>query len=999
MKPTVFLPITRLQDSFFEHSGDTFREVVNCWEENGLVDIAYTSSNYVWFGDEETENSVLLYDRPTLEWWRRSPPQKYKCALFGNYIPTHQDQIPKSYPWIFWGRRPKMLEQLASQPRKHWIERSIISIFMGKIENQVQQAYRDVNTWRSCIQQFSLIVGPQTKYPYTQSDYLVRLSDARFGLCLRGYGPKCNREIELMALGTIPIITPDVDITGFFDPPQFGIHYLVAKNAADVSRIIASTSPEDWETMSRACQDWYQRNCSTRGSFYQTQRIIQTVSTSFLIAKPIKESWSIPPQKLPGTFRVVIDTVFFERRFSGISRVWQGLLKSLKDFRSHKPSSIEFVLLLRNQALLNLSGHYTQCFSFVGIPSFSYDHPLENDVTLLNNVCTKIGADLFISTYYTYTTVIPTIAFVHDMIPERYHMTKNVMWEQKDKCLSNANYFMCISEFTQSDLKHLCPHEKPSFVVPNAFDPAIFDGVDKELSNSQISRQSIKNELNVDLPFILVCASNAETYKNLRLVLDMIRMNLAYFNRTLTVVFLTNAEIPIQNFRVRILNSSITDRQLGLLYGLASAVIYPSKCEGFGLPVLEAFWSECPIICTHGSGAIPDIAKEGCFYVNPDDPTELFRTLETIISGNTEQLVQSKAAAGLQRLNHYTLQKQVNIFMECLREILFLQNDGASNPQLKETETTIKVPHEKGAMQTVQATPQTTPQVPQVTPQVPQVTPQVTPEVHVIVQYYNDTDIDRQNEYDFCVQANLANPSIAKLHCLLEKDTIVPEWLLTNPKYVGTRISSRLTFKQAFDYANTNLTNHICAVMNLDIFLDHNNSWISVNQLFGMSIVFCLSRHEFDGISASTKDPRLQKLAYANAQDCWMFRAPIFVKDCDFKLGMLGCDNAIAHRLKASGYIPMNSPNEFKIHHFDVCRGKQGENFLSHHAANPERPEERGYYLVPDYSALERVTMKNKDDVISIDHLIEKMGLGQIHRYRIVCDIMSAYIKLGNPPA
>ena len=248
------------------------------------------------------------------------------------------------------------------------------------------------------------------------------------------------------------------------------------------------------------------------------------------------------------------------------------------------------------------------------------------------------------------------------------------------------------------------------------------------------------------------------------------------------------------------------------------------------------------------------------------------------------------------------------------------------------------------------------------------------------------------------MQANLANESVAKVHCLLEPNTIAPDWLATHPKYVEYRVLNRLTYKQAFDYANAVLTGEVCALMNLDIFLDHNVDWRGTavtkipetgevtEGLLDMGVVLCLSRHEFDGVGASTKDDKLQNLAYANAQDCWIFRGPVFVQECDFKMGMLGCDNAIAHRFKISGYIPVNSPNEFKIHHYDVCRGKKGDNFLKHHEPNPERPEDRGMYLVPDYNAIR-----------SVDALMERMGLGHIHRYRVICDVMTNYIKLSNP--
>ena len=105
-------------------------------------------------------------------------------------------------------------------------------------------------------------------------------------------------------------------------------------------------------------------------------------------------------------------------------------------------------------------------------------------------------------------------------------------------------------------------------------------------------------------------------------------------------------------------------------------------------------------------------------------------------------------------------------------------------------------------------------------------------------------------------------------------------------------------------------------------------------------------------------------------------------------MGKLGCDNAIADRLKKSDYIPVNSPNQFKLYHYDICRGKNMTNQLQIHQPNPEQPEKNGYYLVPDIDAIQ-----------SIDQLCTSMGLGLIHKYRVVCDIMSRHIEIDNSPS
>jgi len=50
--------------------------------------------------------------------------------------------------------------------------------------------------------------------------------------------------------------------------------------------------------------------------------------------------------------------------------------------------------------------------------------------------------------------------------------------------------------------------------------------------------------------------------------------------------------------------------QLEAIYNLAEALIYPSKCEGFGWPVIEAQACGCPVVCSDRT-SLPEIAGEG----------------------------------------------------------------------------------------------------------------------------------------------------------------------------------------------------------------------------------------------------------------------------------------------------------------------------------------------------------------------------------------------------
>ena len=85
---------------------------------------------------------------------------------------------------------------------------------------------------------------------------------------------------------------------------------------------------------------------------------------------------------------------------------------------------------------------------------------MNKDVDYLNNICKQENIDVFISTYYTYCTVIPNVLLIHDMIPETFKIPKNHMWIQKDKAILNASAFIAISKTTESDLIKFYPHIK-----------------------------------------------------------------------------------------------------------------------------------------------------------------------------------------------------------------------------------------------------------------------------------------------------------------------------------------------------------------------------------------------------------------------------------------------------------------------------------------------------------------------------------------------------------
>ncbi len=268
-KPKLIVPISATQVDFHKHSGDSFREMVCMWAERGWVEFEETSATpFVWWG---SIGDTLLYDRATFD-WLESTKQSYKKILCGN---PDASKVKSGIQWSFWPRHPRMVEARVGAGLPGWTERQKTLVFYGRVENRIQEEHRTNELWKAC-DEFDMPKTPDMPYKYTQRDYLNALADSKFGLCLAGFGPKCNREIECMALGTIPVVAPDVDMDKYAVSPQEGVHYLrlTSFDPEEAKAKLATISQIVWEQMSAAARTWWKEHASAEGLFELTKKLV-----------------------------------------------------------------------------------------------------------------------------------------------------------------------------------------------------------------------------------------------------------------------------------------------------------------------------------------------------------------------------------------------------------------------------------------------------------------------------------------------------------------------------------------------------------------------------------------------------------------------------------------------------------------------------------------------------------------------------------------------------
>ena len=81
----------------------------------------------------------------------------------------------------------------------------------------------------------------------------------------------------------------------------------------------------------------------------------------------------------------------------------------------------------------------------------------------------------------------------------------------------------------------------------------------------------------------------------------------------------------------------MSDNEMYSLYHNAICFVYPSEYEGFGIPILEAYQAECPVLLNNAS-CFPEIAGDAAIYFNLDkDGSDLANKVELLLSLSLEE--------------------------------------------------------------------------------------------------------------------------------------------------------------------------------------------------------------------------------------------------------------------------------------------------------------------------------------------------------------------------
>lgn len=298
--------------------------------------------------------------------------------------------------------------------------------------------------------------------------------------------------------------------------------------------------------------------------------------------------------------RVLFDDVFFNVNNTGIARMWRSIFSefSLVDLRSKY--GIDLFVLNRSNQLSSLG------FETIDFPKYDYQTPAIDRMSI-DNVVKDLKVDIFMSSYYTFSTQCNNLGVVYDMIPEHEGFDKSHRgWIEKKLYIENMGSFIGISDSTCADLVRFYPS------VSGREFTTVHPGVDTKIfyprSDEEITRFKAINGLNDFLVFV----GSRGGYKNAALFLE----SLKFLNsENLEVLFiggadLTNDELSLANRHgFKLSRLVLDDDELAICLSAANVLVYPSTYEGFGLPPLEALAVGTAVVTT-SSSSLPESVGE-----------------------------------------------------------------------------------------------------------------------------------------------------------------------------------------------------------------------------------------------------------------------------------------------------------------------------------------------------------------------------------------------------
>ncbi len=241
--------------------------------------------------------------------------------------------------------------------------------------------------------------------------------------------------------------------------------------------------------------------------------------------------------------------------------------------------------------------------------------------------------------------------------------------------LKKAQIVMAISESTKQDLV--------KFYDMNPADIEVnYNGYDPSKLEVALTEEQLVNKFNIVDDYILYISRIEHPGKNHLNLIKAYEMLPDKLKKAYQLVFAGsewNGAEEVINYvnksadKDRILFLGfVQDQDLGALYKFADLYAFPSFYEGFGIPLLEAMYSETPVVCSNVS-SLPEVGGDAVVTFNPASPENIASVLKYVIEN--PQIQDKMVKAGREQVKKFSWTKHCDKIISLIEK----QNKDACN--------------------------------------------------------------------------------------------------------------------------------------------------------------------------------------------------------------------------------------------------------------------------------------------------------------------------------
>jgi len=398
-----------------------------------------------------------------------------------------------------------------------------------------------------------------------------------------------------------------------------------------------------------------------------TERMAERVATIYKGGAPVAH-WSSPRKRIGIDCSRAIGS-----EVSGVGGYTSTLVKGLSDWQAEHGREFDYLLFPGFGGFIHPDYRPDGKSPFpvrTGSGMTTYRGPLPAFADADRHVP---GVDLVYCTANAFPVTIegPSLMVVHDttfLSHPQFHTRENIdLCENNFKHAINAgSHFVAVSENSRKDLmQHYGVEASRVVTIHNGIDGSIFKPA------SGVFQHSVRQRYGLPEKFFLFVGS-LEPRKNLKTLLRA--MQDWRGEETLVVVGGSgwlNDELrktmAAAGSRVKLVGY-VPRADLPALYTLASAFVYPSLYEGFGLPVVEAMACGTPVITSNNS-SLGEIATGAALLL--EDPLDVVEMASALARLSTDiSLRRSLREQGLARAAQFSLREQVRKHVELFAQLV-----------------------------------------------------------------------------------------------------------------------------------------------------------------------------------------------------------------------------------------------------------------------------------------------------------------------------------------